>query len=91
MSCLECDPRKCGNALPCVGAVPVPGYEDEIHYKLFNIQHGNVCALCEKELDWTFCAFPDKRPVALNNHHAICKECYDKLKERYEPKKAEKK
>jgi hypothetical protein len=54
--------------------------------QLFNIQNGNVCALCEKQLNWAYRV--EWRtdldfPIAINKHHSICRECYVKLKEVY--------
>ena len=55
---------------------------------LFNIQNGNVCSLCEKQLNWLhypkdIMKLPDT-PIAIHNQRAICMECYLNLKEKYQ-------
>ena len=37
----------------------------EIKMDLFNIRSGNVCSLCEKQLDWSAFALEEKQPIAL--------------------------
>jgi hypothetical protein len=49
---------------------------------LFNIRKGNVCSLCEKQLHWLY--RPDWQAdkadaIALSNHRAICRECFEML------------
>jgi hypothetical protein len=48
--------------------------------RLFNIENGNTCSLCEKQLNWLKSPI---EPIALTTKRAICLECYNKLKEKY--------
>jgi hypothetical protein len=49
--------------------------------RLFNIENGNVCSLCEKQLNWLKSPI---EPIALTTKRAICLECYNNLKEKYQ-------
>jgi hypothetical protein len=64
---------------------------------LFNIRNGNTCGLCEKQLYWLHpSVYPNpseyKKHAAISlgfgvPHRAICRECYERLKLIWEPKK----
>jgi len=51
---------------------------------LFNIRNGNVCALCEHQLNWLYGAREEETPVALTTRRAVCKPCFEVLLEKYE-------
>jgi len=43
---------------------------------LFNIRNGNVCSLCERQLNWLYGASEEETPVILTTRRAICKPCF---------------
>jgi hypothetical protein len=57
----------------------------DLKMRIFNIEKGNVCSMCEKQLHWLYredwqidSAGAICRDVG--NRRAICRECFDKLK-----------
>ena len=58
---------------------PVIKPHTDEYYRLFNIENGNVCSLCERQLNWLYGAIEEETPVALTNKRAICKSCFKTL------------
>lgn len=50
---------------------------------LFDIENGNICALCEHTLNWLADASEEETPIPLTIKRAICKPCFEQLVKKY--------